>query len=504
MTTRRVQILWFGQSPSSSVQAACADRRLSIATVTPPLTEGQWAAGRAAVFAVSPNTTVDRLSRVYKKAVRRGFQHGLKVIFLSHLPDTLIVEGFLKKNNWVNQVENWAINREADVSEEIARWDAGPAWTGSLEVVGASDVGAEDLILLRRSFSDCSSIKLVKQTEGHSAQVFCVYARLTDSRAGPLPLPFFAKLDRATKIARERSNYDECTTLFVPFNQRPNLDFERCAIGDERGIIVGNFIEESESLQQVVERGTARGAINSLFGGALRGWRSQAYFDASNIAKCSVAQSLSQYLPSRMTPWKRRTLCEHSKEAESLGAQYPPEEIERMLLALPGKNHRTALMHGDLHGNNIRVHRSEAILIDFASTFRGPLVADPAALDVGLVMREGTLSVDDWQQFANDAYELAALRVLPPPGDPTAAAAAIWSSIRLIRQIAFADQVSEFEYATAVAINLLRRASHRPNGPEDSFRRRTAYWVAERLTLELTKSCASPQGAGGLIPSSRN
>ena len=40
---------------------------------------------------------------------------------------------------------------------------------------------------------------------------------------------------------------------------------------ETRGVIVGNFVEHSESLSDVVERGTAYAGINSLFDDALRG-----------------------------------------------------------------------------------------------------------------------------------------------------------------------------------------------------------------------------------------
>jgi Ser/Thr protein kinase RdoA (MazF antagonist) len=41
-------------------------------------------------------------------------------------------------------------------------------------------------------------------------------------------------------------------------------------------------------------------------------------------------------------------------------------------------------MHGDLHGENVRVRNGNAILIDFASVCSGPLTADLAALETCL------------------------------------------------------------------------------------------------------------------------
>jgi hypothetical protein len=147
-------------------------------------------------------------------------------------------------------------------------------------------------------------------------------------------------------------------------------------------------------------------------------------------------------------------------------------------------------MHGDLHGENVRVHRSEAILIDFASTTSGPLVADPAALDVALIMGAKSLNMDEWQALARNAYRLPSLRTLPSPSDPTSRDSALWSSIRLIRQIGLADQLSDLEYATAIAVHLLRRAAFRRDRCEEVERRPLAYALAEELILALREAIA--------------
>src|SRR5581483_2040616 len=121
--------------------------------------------------------------------------------------------------------------------------------------------------------------------------------------------------------------------------------------------------------------------------------------------------------------------------------------------------------------DNVRVHATEAILIDFTSVSRGPLVADPAALDVALVMGTYALEGDAWLRFVQECYALDCLCPVPPPADPAAPAAALWNSVRLIRQVGQVDQLSPFEYATAVALYLLRRASYTAEHDEDPVRR---------------------------------
>jgi len=244
---------------------------------------------------------------------------------------------------------------------------------------------------------------------------------------------------------------------------------------------VGNYIEESVSLRETIELGTGRNAISSLFGGALRGWRSQAYYDVPNAVRHSLVDSLAGCLPARYRSARRDNIESAAANAEALRAKYSPGELEQMLRRLP------AAPHSDLHGKNVRVCGAEAILIDFNSVAPGPLVADPATLDVALVMGTRILTGEAWQNYVSDRYKLEHLRVLPPSADPSDATAALSNCVRLIRQIGLADQMSEFEYPTAVAIYLIRHASYTSKDIDDVDRRRVAYSLAEQLIIALTK-----------------
>jgi hypothetical protein len=300
-----------------------------------------------------------------------------------------------------------------------------------------------------------------------------------------LPLPFFAKFDKYSKVKRELDNYRDHTTLFIPFNQRPNVDPKRCFLGAERGLIVGNFVEESEPLGELVERGTARAAIHSLFGGALRGWRTQTYLDETMAIGPSIVDSLTYCLPSAYKIGRRDRLVRCATRARELDARFDPTELEELLKRLPPLKHRRSMTHGDLHGSNVRVCRGESILIDFASTQIGPLMADPASLEVSLAMDAQRLDGEEWIKFAREAYDIENLRTLPAPRDPARLDAALWNSIRQLRQIALADQLSQFEYAATVAIYMLRHASYGRSANEPTGRREMAYFLAERIARQL-------------------
>ena len=276
MSARR-GVLWFGPSPRPATQSAFTERGLALTLQNLPPAPADWATAKGVVFAMSDGGDGEYFVATYRKSFRTALSHGLMVIILADLERVPSISHRLRSLKFGYLASLQARNRENTIAETIARSEEAAAWSGNVTVSGDSDLCVEDNILVRRAFGNCVSVVLVREPGGHSAKVFRAYVRLGDSRVGPHPLPFFVKLDRYPKIARELANYRECTTLFVPFNQRPNLDLARCALGAFRGIIVGNFIEESESLRELVGRGTARAAIHSLFASALRGWRSQAH-----------------------------------------------------------------------------------------------------------------------------------------------------------------------------------------------------------------------------------
>jgi hypothetical protein len=485
MMALRYGVLWFGQTPSDDAKRAFRERQLILAHFENSASDADFSSARGAVFALPAHADGNKCRTLYKEGFARALRHGIKPVILGDLACIASIDKFLKSLPYDTKLTAWARNREVEIAEEIARSDPGPRWSGSVKIEGDEDLSSEDKILLRRAFSDCSEIKLTFEPGGRSAKVFRGYARLNDSRVGPAPLPFFVKIDRLKKIRRELRNYRDCTTVFIPFNQRPNLDFDRCAAGVERGIIVGNFIEESEPLRDLVERGTARQALHSLFSGALRGWRIQAYELASNTVYCRIVESLPGCFPSK-NPRRLEAIKKHAHEAKSFGANLSPEELEETLKSLPPVKHRRAFMHGDLHGENVRVYESIASLIDFTSVQQGPLVADPAALDVSLVMSARKIRGADWETFVLKAYALEALLKVPPPVNSKDSSAAFWSYIRLIRHIGLGDQLSETEYATAVALYLLRHASFYPDSDEEPSRRPFAYLLAEKLSVTLS------------------
>src|ERR1035441_5143654 len=147
-----------------------------------------------------------------------------------------------------------------------------PAKLSKTGITGWRRVTASDL---RTSTENSRSITVEPLTKGFSgARVLAVYAEFAQGEAAPYPLPYFAKIDTRKRILREYEAYDRFVTRYIPFSQRPNCEPKRCFAALTDGILVGDFVDDSVPLSDVVKPHGARSIIHSLFDDALRGWRS--------------------------------------------------------------------------------------------------------------------------------------------------------------------------------------------------------------------------------------
>jgi hypothetical protein len=135
------------------------------------------------------------------------------------------------------------------------------------------------------------------------------------------------------------------------------------------------------------------------------------------------------------------------------------------------------------------VRAGQAILIDFAGVRDGPLAADAAALETALVLR-AEAKPNDWSAAVAQLYSLDNLQTLPQPREPAAPVSSLWNAVRQIRRFGLAEQISKNEYATAVAVYLLRHGLRPRDGDEQTIRRPTLVWLAEQLAQALQKTSA--------------
>lgn len=364
--------------------------------------------------------------------------------------------------------------------------------TGVFKITGpaASDVCANHNLMLRRSFHNCEELHLdyVNDIGRSGVTVYIAHATLKPPRGArnPLParrqLPFFVKIGPRWKIIPEWRNYEERVCQQVPFHLAPRLISERCELGAETGIIVGDFVEDSESLGECARSGRATTPIGTLFDRTLRGWHSQASTQNDKLLYVGLRKLIEGDV----------SVARVDVAKNQWGVNRTPLAIKDYLRQRPAENLLWGPIHGDLHTDNIRVRGSDAILIDFCSAREGSLLSDPAALEVSLAIRVPLNNKDfkkeAWLRTMRSLYSQDALQMPPAIHNPTEPYAWIASCIRQVRLHALPMQKIDGQYAHVLAYYFLQAAikdsninqEKDPHGYEN-FRRAVAYALADSL-----------------------
>ncbi|ATQ69054.1 hypothetical protein CQW49_15100 [Methylosinus trichosporium OB3b] len=370
----------------------------------------------------------------------------------------------------------------AALAENIARHFAGARPRMDLKIVVADErepIRKADEPLFKRAFHLCREVTLVELTGGRSAaRVFAAHMTVEGSEAGVWPQPAFVKLDRSDKVAREHANYRDYAERFIPFGLRPNI--QALVAGAERSLLVGDFVDRSESLWDLAQREVAAQAVTSLIDETLRGWRDQGY--ASDPVSGSLAIAMRD-----AGLWNPEAIVAgYVEKAWEAGVRVTPADLMVTLSAMR-QMWRHAPVHGDLHGENVRVRNGQAILIDLASVTKGPMTADLAALETWLAF-ELPLGVDasrfgdpEWTSQIDRLYAPSAFRHPPGPCAPAARLRWMAAVVRQLRTMGIAAQSCPTEYQTAVAVQLLRRCQWDDGPAADRFRRGYGYLTAVRL-----------------------
>ena len=489
-------VLWFGPPPQESVLQEFVGRNLLIHLCDTDVPIEAFRRARGAVLQYD-NAKPGALRNRLRALLRPAFDHGLVLVVRADSESSVPrIEKILGDERVKERVWPRVPRPECLVAEDIARHTAGPCTNPGLEIESRTQLDDDARLLLARSFADCKRIIVDALPGGRSAQTFSVHAVLGEQ--GGVPLPFFVKIDRCAKIENEMRNYEDHAAGYVPFNHRPNLAEGRSLLGLRKGILVGSFVERSETLRDVVRRGTGERAIYSLFEHALRGWRLQAY---ESPEYTRFAEEPVRSVTHSLKPRARRPVFppdwipdEVQQISGKMGAR-DPRCLLKLLEGLPPLPHRCGPIHGDLHARNVQVHGSDAILIDFNAVQDGPLVADPASMEVSIVF-DGFLEGSEaapaseerrraWSRLVDRLYDGQHLDLPPPPVPASSPGAWMWSCVRQIRFYALTSENAGRAYRIALAVQMLRKAGHKPDDEEDGFRRAYACLIADRLIEQV-------------------
>ncbi|MET3910192.1 hypothetical protein ABID59_004549 [Bradyrhizobium sp. S3.3.6] len=370
------------------------------------------------------------------------------------------------------------------------------------------DGHAERVILLKRAFWNCSELRLTLLDGGMSgAPVFKAYASadaglVQRGATGAYPHLFFVKIGPRKKIIDEYDKYCGHIFEYVPFHLGPRLRRDRCNLGSTLGILVGDFVEGSESLIACARGGRCGHAIANLFDKTLGGWRKQDYVDDK--------RTLSGFLQEKWQVEGQNQLIELPAQriplVQKLGADISIEPLKKIFDDLGKTAPKVAPAHGDMHATNVLIRHGDAILIDFEKLEQHyPLTYDPASLEGGLLvegfiedLKKGKLAFTDLVQLIQPLYEERALKsgqtTFCRPGDP---AEWFYNAVNQIRTLSWSAEEQPGQYALTLALCLIRKGCNPHvdlNASEPNISRAIAFLFGQKILRAMAKTAASPAG----------
>lgn len=517
----RKQVAWLGSPPPDDARKAFEERDYLVTQCSyDDLVQPAYLAGLSAVvFSQSPDKPL-QVAKDLEKYAKVLLDHDCLAILrpgsleLSETP-TIIANALAKLRIWtaglpideaakfvwqdpVGSVPpppyavffSWTIPWFT-IANAVAANPPGPPPNAALAITPTtveSGLSADSRLLLQRAFADCADLHLEAIEEGNSGvSVYRAHAELAQGVLGMWPQPYFVKIGDRFKIYQEYKIYEERVDPYIPFHLGPHLIRERCCLGASKGLIVGDFVEESESLRDCACEGRAAAAIACLFDRTLLGWHR-----SPNRVQRSMAAGLAGFFPRKIDP-PRFAL------AEALGATRSLGQLRSLFDCCTSEPVLAGPVHGDLHAANVRVRATDAIVIDFFAHRDFPLVYDAASLEASLLVEgfaDDKRSIEEWQRSLASLYRASLFeRTLlhPSPKDPSS-----WfhACIRQIRRYARQWECGENQYAGALAVALLIKATKDKQAAEpEASRRAVAYVFAEKLLVETFGSAVVADSA---------
>ncbi len=344
------------------------------------------------------------------------------------------------------------------------------------DVVRKLDPDSE--LLIRRAFWDCADIHLVAMDEGNSGvRVYRAYAELAEGLYGQWPQTFFVKIGDRSKIFAEYTMYEVNVDPYIPFHLGPHLARERCCLGASLGLIVGDFVEESESLRDCAYQGRAATAIACLFDRTLLGWHR-----SPRKVSTPLSESLLHCFP-------RKISTSRFARAQALGATQNLSQLRLLFERCKSEPVLVGPIHGDLHAANVRVRATDAIVIDFYAHRKFPLLYDAACLEASLLVEgfaDDSREIQEWLQSLTPLYEEPLLDGTLPHPNPKDRSCWYHACVRQIRRYARQWECGQGQYAAALAVALLTKATKDKDAPEPESSRRAAAYALAEIVLKKT------------------
>lgn len=505
----RRKIGWLRDAVPADAELAFKDREYAVATYTDEqLEESGTLSGLSAVVLTQNETKRLVITRDLERHGRRLLDYDCRIIIRSAstdagiintidelmLPTAALPEKDAKKlRKWQKPegepplpyaryfptTASWN-----EIANTIAERPAGDAPNLALKIrvdkkgkSKADPLSAESTLLLQRAFADCSELHLTPLDDGKSGvKVYRACAELTGGLFGQWPQPHFIKIGDRNKVFAEYEVYEGYVDPYVPFHLGPHLIRDRCCLGARQGVIVGDYVEESESLRYCAYDGRSASAIACLFDRTLLGWHRQA-----SRVEVSMAEGLIGRFPRSIDP-------DRMVRARKLGAKREVAELRALFELCDSKPVLAGPIHGDLHAANVRVRATDAIVIDFFAHGKAPLLYDAATLEASLLVEGFTKSdknIKRWFDSILPLYDHSPLDSAIVAANPKSNSFWFHACVMQIRRYARQWELAPNQYAAALALALLVKAKKDPTvaNPEGA-RRAAAYVFAERVLLK--------------------
>lgn len=489
----RTKILWFGRPPSAEDSQHAKDHGFELIAAAPG-NEPDFQNARTAIFWAT-DAHFEEAAVCLKSHVAKALNEGLYVVVVvnGEVGDVRLqaVTKVLKQHDPHGALAARYRVRSAPVSvhrlmNQSLAHDPGPAKQLKLDIQCPVDLTPARRLLLQRAFHDCTAIRLKDIPGGFSgAKTFIVEATLADSNAGPEPQPFFAKLGDSGKLQEEMKRYRQFAEYHVSWYLRPNFQPDRSIYGVAEAILVGSFVQGSTSLAECARKGDGAPHIRSLFEETLSCLRRLSR-TADAGTSTSVVDALADFCNHESVPTPRWEAAARMFGGEPL----EPEELWWQMLSLPAQPWRKSAIHGDLHGENVRVRKQDVIVIDLAHACIGPATADLANLEVWLSFepcKDGPFGTE-WKALIDNLYSPEAVDASAEDHASIAGNSWIHPCVAEVRRLVRNAIESKDEYKRVLAVYLLRQASFPTSSKhpeEDEFRRTYAYWLSCRLIAHL-------------------
>ena len=511
---RRKGVAWLNSKPPKEGERAFIEREFAIMPCSDlDLKKPDFLAGLSAVVFTQKAEKPRQVVKDLEQHAQRLLDYDCRIILLPELATSSLLI------NAINQHKLWTRGLPPEAAEKISQWQnskdgaplfpcagyfekkivfekqtfswntvanfvtdnpPGPAPSLSLKITPnnvADKLDPDTQLLIRRAFWDCDNIDLVPMNGGHSgACVYRAYAELEGGLHGRWPQPYFVKVGKRFQILAEYKVYEENVDPYVPFHLGPHLVRDRCCLGASKGVIVGDYVEEAESLLDCASQGRAASAIACLFDRTLLGWHRE-----TSAEPISLATGLLRYFPRPHKFPKKRFA-----RACTLGATLDLWRLRALFEECTSTPVLAAQIHGDLHAKNILVRATDAIVIDFYGHKKFPLVYDAACLEASLLVEgfvDDDRDIEEWLLSLDQLYNYplmdGTLYI-----NPKERSRWFYACVRQIRRYA-RQWAGQDQYAGALALALLIKAGKDDDVPEpESSRRAAAYVLAERILVK--------------------